>query len=108
MSSRVLFEDVKTLDSAFIGAAYFAVGAATTKQVRIICITNNTEGDMYFTTNLTQDEIFVAAGSFKLFDFQTNNTPKTDAKFVLEAGTRFYVKQIEAPVSGAVYIECIY
>lgn len=108
MSSRVSFEAIKTLGFAAIGAAYAAVGAATTHQVRLICITNNTEGDMYFTTDTSQDEMFVAAGSFKLFDLQTNKLHKTDSKFVLEVGTQFYVKQIEAPVSGSVYIECIY
>jgi len=108
MSSRVFFEPVKTLGFAGISAAYAAVGAATTHEVRLVCITNNTEGDMYFTTNTAQDELFVAAGSFKLFDLQANNTPKTDPKFVLEVGTQFYVKQIEAPVSGSVYVECIY
>jgi hypothetical protein len=33
--------------------------------------------------------------------------PKTDPKFVLEIGTQFYVKQITAPVSGSVFVECI-
>jgi len=108
MSSKVQLEAVKTLGFAAIGAAYAAVGAATSHEIRLICITNNTEGDMYFTTDITQDELFVAAGSFKLFDLQTNNTPNTDAKYVFEVGTQFYVKQIEAPVSGSVYIECLY
>jgi len=108
MSSKVQFEAVKTLGFAAISAAYAAVGAATTHEVRLVCLTNNTEGDMYFTTNTAQDEIFVAAGSFKLFDLQVNNYEKTDPKFVLEVGTQFYVKQIEAPISGSVYIECIY
>jgi hypothetical protein len=108
MSSRVFFEAIKTLGFAGIGAAYAPVGAATTHEVRLVCFTNNTEGDLYFTTDLTQDEIFVAAGSFKLLDLQTNRMPRTDDKFVLEIGTQFYVKQITAPVSGAVYIEYVY
>jgi len=108
MSSRVFFEAVKTLGFGAIGAAYAAVGAATTNEVRIVCITNGTEGDMFFTTNTAQDELFVAAGSFKLFDLQANNYEKKDPKYVFEVGTQFYVKQIEAPVSGSVYIECLY
>jgi len=108
MSARVFFEPVKTLGFAAIGAAYAAVGAATTHEVRLVCITNNTEGDMYFSVDGTLDHMFVAAGSFKLFDLQANNYEKTDPKFVLEVGTQFYVKQIEAPVSGSVYVECVY
>jgi len=108
MSSRVFFEAVKTLGFAGIGAAYAAVGAATTHETRMVRISNGTEGDMYFTTNSDQDEMFVPAGTFVLWDLQANNYEKTDPKFVLEVGTQFYVKQITAPVSGAVYVECIY
>jgi len=108
MSSRVFFEPIKTLAFGGISGAYASIGAATTHEVRLVCITNNTEGDMYFTTNTTQDEMFVASGSFKLFDLQANNYEKTDPKFVFEVGTQFSVKQIEAPTSGSVYVECIY
>ena len=108
MSSRVFFEPIKTLAFGGISAAYAAVGAATTHEVRIFKISNNTEGDMYFTTNSSQDEMFVPKGTFVLYDLQANNYEKTDPKFVLEVGTQFYCKQITAPVSGSVYIECIY
>ena len=108
MSSRVFFEAIKELGFAAIGAAYAAVGAATTHEVRMFRISNNTEGDMYFTTNSAQDEMFLPAGTFILFDLQANNYEKTDPKFVLEVGTQFYVKQVTAPVSGSVYIECLY
>jgi len=108
MSSRVFFEPIKTLGFAAIGAAYAAVGAATTHEVRMVRIHNNTEGDMYFTTNLLQDEMFLPAGTFVLWDLQANNYQKTDPKFVFEVGTQFYVKQSTAPVSKAVYVECIY
>jgi len=108
MSSKVQMEAVKTLAFGGISAAYAVVGAATTHEVRIVCITNNTEGDMYFSIDGTTDHLFVAAGSFKLFDLQANYYEKTDPKYVFEVGTQFYVKQIEAPVSGSVYIECLY
>jgi len=108
MSSRVQFEAIKELGFAAIGAAYASVGVVTAHEVRIVCITNNTEGDMYFTTDLTKNEMFVGAGSFKLYDLQTNKTPKTDSKYVFAIGTQFSVKQIEAPISGNVYIECIF
>ena len=108
MSSRVFFEPIKTIAFGAIGAAYAAVGAATTHGIRMVRISNNTEGDMYFTTNSAQDEMFLPAGTFVLWDLQANNYEKTDPKFVLEVGTQFYVKQITAPVSGSVYVECIY
>lgn len=108
MSSKVQVEPVKTTGFAAISGAYATVGVPTTHEIRLICITNSTAGDMYFTTDTSVDQYFIAAGSFKLFDLQANNYSKTDPKWVYEIGTQFYVKQIQAPVSGAVYIECLY
>lgn len=108
MAKRVFFEPIKTLGFAGISAAYAAVGAPTSFQVRAFKISNNTMGDLYFTTNSSVDEMFVPAGSFTLYDLQSNINPRLDDAFVLEVGTQFYVKQITAPTSGAVYIECIY
>jgi hypothetical protein len=108
MASRVLFEAIRTLGFAGISAAYASVGSPTAFPVRAFKISNNTAGDLYFTTNLSQDEMFLAAGSFTLYDLQSNINPQFDDKFVLAVGTQFSVKQITAPVSGSVYIECIY
>lgn len=106
--SKVFFEQIKTLGFAGIGVAYAPVGAALTHEVRIVKIMNNTEGDMYFSLDGVTDHMFLGKGTFTLYDLQTNRQPKTDDKFVLAVGTIFYVKQVTAPVSGAVYIECIY
>jgi hypothetical protein len=108
MASRVYFEPIKTLAFGGISGAYAAVGSPTEFPVRAFCISNNTQGDLYFTTDDTQDEMFLAAGSFRLYDLQSNINPQFDDRFVLATGTQFSVKQITAPVSGSVYIECIY
>jgi len=108
MASRVFFEPIKTLGFGGISGAYASVGSVTENPVRAFKISNNTAGDLYFTTNLTQDEMFVAAGSFTLYDLQSNINPQFDDKFVLAIGTQFSVKQVTAPVSGSVYVECIY
>lgn len=108
MASRVSFEAIKTLGFAGISGAYASVGSPTDFPIRAFKISNNTAGDLYFTTNIAQDELFVAAGSFTLYDLQSNINPHFDDKFVLPIGTQFSCKQITAPVSGAVYIECIY
>ena len=108
MASRVLFEAIKTLAFGGISGAYASVGSPTTHPIRAFKISNNTQGDMYFTTNTAQDEMFVPAGSFTLYDLQSNINPQFDDKFVLAIGTQFSVKQITAPVAGSVYIECIY
>jgi len=106
--ARVFFEPIKTLAFGGISAAYASVGVATTHEVRVFKISNNTKGDMMFTTDVTRDEMFLAAGSFTLYDLQSNINPKHDDSFVLKVGTQFSCKQITAPVSGDVYVECIY
>ena len=107
MASRAFFEAIRTLGFASISGSYASVGAVTAREIRIFKISNNTAGDMFFTTDSTEDQMFVAAGTFTLYDVQANIGPKDD-KFVLAVGTQFSVKQITAPVSGDVYIELIY
>lgn len=108
MVARAEFDELRSLASGGISGAYATVGGPLTVLGRIITITNNTEGDMLLTTDNTRDEMFVAAGSYKLYDIQANQNDKFDDKYVIPIGTQFYVKQLEAPVSGSVYIEIIY
>lgn len=106
--SRAFFEAIKSLAFGGISGAYAPVGPPTTHPVRIFKISNNTQGHMMFTTNTSQDEMFLAAGSFTLYDVQANINPRTDDSFVLPVGTQFSCKQITAPVSGSVYVEIIF
>lgn len=108
MVSKANFDVIRTLGFGGISGAYADVGGVTTEQVRAVCFTNDTEGDVYFTTDTSQDEIFVKSQSFKLWDLQSNINPQFDDKFVLPIGTQFSVKQITAPTSGAVYVECVF
>ena len=107
MAARAFFEPIKTLGFAGISGAYASVGDPSSNEIRVFKISNNTAGDLYFTTDTGEDQIFLSAGSFTLYDVQANIGPPDD-KFVLPKGTQFSVKQITAPTSGAVYIEIIY
>lgn len=106
--ARAKLEALRSLAFGSISGSYAAVGTPTSNPVRLVCITNNTEGDMFFSLDGTTDQLFVAAGSFKLFDITTNHRPVNQDDFVFEQGTQFYVKQSTAPVSGSVYIEVMY
>lgn len=110
MVSRAFFEPLRTLAAGGISAAYADVGTPTDHRVRAFCITNNTQGDMIFTTDDTvvAGEMFVAAGSYKLYDVQANMNAQFDDSYVLEVGTQFAVKQKTAPVDGDVWIEVLY
>lgn len=108
MTQRAQIEPIRSLAFGSISGLYVAVGDPLAYPCRLICWTNNTEGDVYFSRDRVNDEIFVAAGSFKLFDIQTNARPCNESAFVFEKGTQWYVKQITAPLSGSVYIESVY
>ena len=108
MVARAFIDTIRTLGFAGISGSYATVGGVLTQPGRIFILTNNTQGDVYFTDDNTKDKLFVGAGSFKLIDIQSNINPIHDDKYVLPIGTQFYVKQITAPVSGAVYIEILY
>lgn len=106
--SRANLEALRSLAFGSISASYAVVGTASAHPIRLICITNNTEGDMLFSRDGVTDEIFVGSGNFKLFDIQANINPDREDRFVFDQGTQFYVKQLEAPTSGSVYIELLY
>ena len=108
--SKAHFDSLRTIAAGGISAAYAPVGAALSNQVREFCITNNTMGDMIFSfdpSNATGN-IFVKAQSYKLIDVQSNINPQFDDKYVIGIGERFYVKQNTAPVSGDIWIECMF
>ena len=106
--SLVLIDAIRTLAFGGIGPVYASVGTAFTHNARLITITNNTQGDLYFTNDITQDKIFVPALGFRVLDLQANMNAQFDDQYVLPIGTQISVKQITAPVSGAVYVEVIY
>lgn len=110
MVARAHFDTMRTLASGAISGAYAAVGAPMTENVRAFCITNNTQGDMIFSLDNTDvvGHMFVASGSYKLYDIQSNINPQFDDRFTLAIGDQFYVKQNTAPVSGDVWIELLY
>ena len=109
-NSRAYFESLKSIAFDAISGTYAAVGSPTACPVRAFCITNNTQGDMIFSTDNTDasGHMFIAQGSYKLYDVQANQNAQFDDKYVLPTGTQFYVKQDTAPVDGAVYVEIMY
>lgn len=99
------FRALSSLAFGSISGTYANLGTALTRPARAFKITNNTEGDIIYSTNGgTTDHDFLPAGSFVLWDVQSNINPQFDDKFVFPIGAQFAVKQVTAPVSGAVYL----
>ena len=100
-------DNLRSLGNASIGASFTAVGSRTPHPTRLICFTNNTDGDMFFSDDGVNNKLFVAKGSFKLFDITTNRD-NNSVQFSFLANTQFYVAYATMPSTGSVYIEVIY
>jgi len=103
------FEPLRSLAFGGISGTFANVGTPTTHRVRAFCITNCTQGRMIFTLDDTEaaGHMVVPANTAKLYDVQSNMNTQFDDSYVLPIGTQFSVKQVTAPVDGAVYIECL-
>lgn len=108
MKQKAELEALRSLAFGSISGSYAAVGTSFANPCRLICFTNNTDGDMLFSRDGSTDELFVAAGSFKLFDVSTNHRAVNQDDLTFPVGTRWYVKQSTAPTTGSVYIETLY
>lgn len=114
-STIVRVDVLRSLANGGISANYAVLGGAFTHRMRLVKITNNTNGDLFvaYTTGNTPasdgsaDNSFVPAGSFVLFDF-SSNSEQTGSPFVFQVGTQVWIRQSTAPTTGSVYIECVY
>lgn len=106
-TKKAYFDSLRSIAAAGISAAYAAIGTPSTHPIRGICITNNTQGDMILSLDNTDaaGQLFVAKGSYKLWDIQANMNAQFDDCYMLPVGTQVYVKQNTAPVSGDVWVE---
>lgn len=108
MPSQIIRVDaLRTVSSGSITNSYTALGTAFTHPMRLIKITNNTNGDLLFSFDGVTDNIFVPANGFVLYDCTTNRA-ESITYFVFAVGTQFFVKYSTAPTQGAVYLETIF
>lgn len=107
-AKRAYFDQLRVLDFSLISTSYQPIGQAFAVSPRIICITNNTLGDVLVSDDGSTDQLFIASKSFKLFDLTANLIPGKDDGFTFAEGTILYIKQSTAPVSGSVYVEILY
>ena len=107
MSEVCTIDTIRTLAFGSISGAYAKVGGATSNATRLICFTNNTYGDMFFSYDGRNNQLFVAAGSFKLFDICSNRDDRNGV-YLLPSSQQWWVKQSTSPSKGAVYIEVLY
>ena len=107
MSGVATVDTLRLLAFGGISASYAVVGSPTSNATRLICFTNSTDGDMFFSDDGVNDKFFVAAGSFKLLDI-CSNRDDSNGFYLFPSNQQWWVKQSSGPSKGAVYIEVLY
>jgi hypothetical protein len=105
LAKKILFLPLRSLAFGSISGTYAAVGNPLEQPVRMFRLINATNGDLIATTKLTEDQFFISASSFVLYDLTANSG--SPGQSLLAEGTQFYVKQSTAPSSKSFYIELV-
>jgi len=104
---RATFDTVREVAFGGVGAAYAALGTATTDYTRIFSVFNSTDADIDISLDGVNDHLRIAAGTGQIYDF-TANKVREDGLF-LPRGTVFYQKRTAgAPTSGALWVQVTY
>ena len=107
MASNVaLPETIRTKAFGVITTAFTVVGTPFLHTLRIFRIINATDGDLFFSIDGVNNQFFLPAGTFVLYDITSNSG--ISSNFIVPYGTQFYVKYSTIPGEKAVYIEGIY
>jgi hypothetical protein len=108
MTSIVVAVDgLRSLGFAAISTSYAAVGTAFAHPMRLVHFVNNTDGDLLVSFDNNNDNLFIPAGGFILYD-ETTNRQSNGQGFYFRVNTTVYVKYSTAPTSGAFYVMCQY
>ena len=108
LALKALFEPVRTLGFAAIGAGYTGIGTSLNFPARIIFVQNYTDATLMFSFDRVNDHFPLAENSFLLLDLSSNKT--LDTGYFIGKGERLYVETIGgvAPTSGSVYFTVVY
>lgn len=110
---KASFLEVIGDDHTGAGAAYAALGSATTKPVEMIVITSTYNNPVFLSVDGSTDQIFVPVSSTipsLVLELNFSSAKQNTGRLELPAGTQFYLKQGPdgAPTAGDLYINLIY
>jgi hypothetical protein len=115
-STQVRLDVLRSKANGAITSSYTAFGTAFDHRMRMIKITNATDGDMFIAfnsltvapaSNGTADNDFIPSGGFVLYDF-ASNSEATGSPFVFQEGTQVWIRYSTAPTTKSVYLTCVY
>jgi hypothetical protein len=111
---KLLPEPLRSVSHAVIHAAgpgvYTSISAADPAidhPARIILLQNFTNADLMISMDGVNDHFPIPNQGFVLLDV-TSNKSTTGGIFCIAEGTRFFVKQLEDPTAGSLYLSVFY
>jgi len=105
-SIRLAVDEVRTLGFASIVAGYTGIGTRFEHPARIIFVQNLTDKLLMFSFDGVTDHFPLAPNGYLLLDITSNKTQEQG--LYLAEGSRLYVREIDNPTSGSVYLTLFY
>ena len=106
LSIRLRAETCRSLAFGGIGVGYTAIGTAMENPIRVFLIQNLTNATVWFSFDGVNDHFPLGATAYMLLDISANKTQ--DTGFYMAEGDRLYVKRLDVPTSGSVYLTTFY
>lgn len=109
LGKKILFETIRSIDSATFTGSYQALGTPITNSAVLIKIVNNSTVDvtLSITSAGTTDQDFLSTKTAAVYDFGTNaQSVSKDERLSLSANTQVYIKGTAGV--GSVYLIAIY
>lgn len=100
------FDVLKSLAFGSIGASYAAIGSEIFYKARVLIIINQTDADLYFSDDGTNDKLVVLSRSIGTIDIATNDA--SEDPWFYPAKKTWYVKRLGTPTTGNVFLATIY
>ena len=103
----VRYAPMLSIAAGSITGSYATLGTVT-ESGRIVAFINDTDAGVLLSFNASSDNIYLAAGSSQIWDFQGNATDGQN-NFALSINTVISIKYPSgAPSTGSVYVEIVY
>lgn len=106
-SIRLKIEPQRSIAFGSISGTYTGIGTPYNHPVRLYMLQNFTDAQLQFSWDGVNDHFPLGVGGSMIIDI-TSNKSSTGGIFAAAEGDRTYVKTIDAPTSGSVYLTIFY
>lgn len=107
LAVRMKIEPQRSIAFGSISGSYTGIGSAYNHPVRLYMLQNFTDAALQFSWDGVNDHFPLPAGGSMIIDI-TSNKSTPGGMFAASEGDRTYVKTLDTPSSGSVYLSIFY